>query len=82
MIDITDRTPDHMSAIEVAAALDISTAELGLRRKLHMLPEPVGVLRRKHSGRPRFLWNRATIEAYAASGAGLRAAKADAGEAV
>jgi hypothetical protein len=68
MLPAIDKTPDFLNISETAAALDISPAELGIRRKIGALPEPVATLRTGHSGRPRFLWSRAAIEAFKASG--------------
>jgi len=61
-LTVTDKTPEYLNVIEVAGALDVSTVELAVRRKIGALPEPVAV--QLTGGRPRFLWSRAEIAAF------------------
>jgi hypothetical protein len=64
---ITEKTDAYLNIAEVAVLLDVPPTELGIWRKVGLLPAPVATLRVSNAGRPRLLWDRATMEAFKAS---------------
>jgi hypothetical protein len=73
MLPTIEKTEDHLNIAQVAAMMDVPPTELGFWRKLGVLPAPVAYQRRFASGRPRLLWDKATIVAFKAERAKLTA---------